>query len=445
MDIVLYPIYCVGESDCRLLEQLCKLGYGWVEGKALADQGLCRAVVLTDDDEVARMAREDKIETYTDTSPPQSTNSSTLSPGFAIALDWAKGVCSHTDHTQALALIDYRSPDISREQILGILAQSRQTPGVWIGLFEPEDHPAQCKIYLENLAVELHMLSDMHCEPFPNIRISRPFAIWQNSLAEDEREGYVCIAPEALAAGFEPIAYKQAAQEAGMIRGIVLESSKNGMGRRMIGSKTGWPDNSLIPFGGCLDESGLLVEVNENLTFELYTRPLQADLYRVTALGVADGAVKDTQCWSEFVSLTGYEPVVKTVCGQPYIGPLCQIPLRGPCDGVCVALERQVMAGHADRSLSLDMEGACWRDGMERGLVNLLTYQSIKGRQDFPPVLEFDGSLIAMQASSLSLLDSPNWLDNTHAYPLPSRSWIGKAVLLGIELDFSEQRERCPK
>lgn len=434
MNYVVYPVFFSGNEDrCRFTDLMAH-GLGWAAGRHLAEKGRCQAIVVTDDPEVASRAAGEGLEVSccnagTDVSP------SSLARGALAAL-WQMHKLSRSflHEGDVVAVVDYRAPDVNKEQIDGILRKALNEPGVWVGLSEPEDHPIQFKVFFETLSAELHLYSDPQRSARVMARVSKAFPLELSGLAENERSGgFLRMPPASLGATFEPLSKEDALREASG-RSLVVELTGNGMGRRVLSHDAPWPESAMLPFCGNLDEARiLLLPMSDDLGTEIYTTPLSPGVYRLSLYPASAGNLQCYPSWESLIRVEAKADASITVAGRIFTGPLAHFPyIHG--DGSLVVLECQSKQGHAERVVALQMAGSNW--DVEEDIIRINRNSSCKvmGRQDFPQVWEFDGALLAVDVGSLSRLLTTDFLDGAHGYLLGPRTSAGRAVLLGLPL-----------
>ncbi|MBF0231886.1 MAG: hypothetical protein HQK65_02455, partial [Desulfamplus sp.] len=127
-------------------------------------------------------------------------------------------------------------------------------------------------------------------------------------------------------------------------------------------------------------------------------------------------------------------PETISIAGNQYFGPIASIPDPHDCDGMLTVLERQVMEGGSNNTLPILMDDSKWKVGADNSIINSESGMAITGRQDFPDVWEFDGSLIAMDWEGLHTFTKPDFLNHSKAYFLSKRDAMNMALQLKLPI-----------
>ena len=430
MFYIVYPIFINTIRDGKLLNSLLKNGLAWRSFQNLSDNTKYKIVVLTDNIEIEDMACKDGVVVK------RCENIKTQNQNWPFPIEIIADILinEHLDMVNnlfAMAIVDFRCPDITSLEICKILNFACHRQGVCVGLFEPEDHPAQFYIYLETITTELHLRVDDEAGKNRNIRVSKPFPIWIPQSIILDRIRFFRIPSSGICSALEPVSDDQAIRESGSHSGIVYECSPDGFGRRIVKENVTWPINAFLPFGGCLTETNSLVRVNLSCNkIELYLKPLPPGNYRLRLYSV-DSA--NTNFYEIFDGWMQAEENPDTVlfANNDYIGPVVkQDDINDDC--VAVVLERQVNRGHADNRIAVPIDEGGWKIGDNGICINTQTNKEILGRQDFPEIFEFNGALIALTPEHLKRLLQPDFINQAFGFKLPKRSAAGRAIDLGM-------------
>jgi len=427
---LIYPIFFKNKVDHELFFLLSKKKLGWQTGILLNSEYDFKTIVFTDNQFIRNEAIKQGLTVHF-CDKLNIEHEKKLPFGSTYALNYI--LCNkNLLNSDGIALIDFRSPDVTTDEIKGILKKLEKQPGIWIAFFEPEDHPAQYNLYFETVAIELHMARDI--EDHPNTPcLSKAYSIYIPRNIKVEGTFYLRMPLDGLCPDFELITKEQALQEVEG-KSIIMQCSPMGMGKRMISRNAPWPKSAFIPFGGYLDESKVLIHYSDNHNeIKIFIQPLPPDIYKFSVFAANNGVISTHPVWESWIPISKAMQSFKFK-DKEYLGPISTFPCHS-CDGVFVVIERQIQKGCANTKYPLIMKNGGWTvENDEDTIINTQTNRRISGRQDFPDVLEFDSSLIATTVGKLAQIQNPDFVDGAYGYRMPKRSSISRALKLGFTI-----------
>lgn len=430
MNLVIYPIFFSDSADKELFLTLSAQGLGIAMAQTVAQECSCRVIIVTNENDVVRQAQVRNLGIW-----DAPDDSSEDAPGFPYGTGAAVRRLLNApellpEPSGAVAIVDFRAPDVTATHVYNILIKAMETPGLWLSLSEPEDHPIQFDAHLETLAVELHLKSNPDAPASDGLRVSCPFPMRLDE-SIDEGPVFQRLPAHGLGAGFETISKDAAIAEAQTETVIMRRTATAGC--RVLGRSAPWPASALLPFAGRLDESRLLIISDPDNGFSVYARSINADTYRISIFPVTAGVIADSPAYEQWVVVT--LPTLSVIrAGETlFHGPLLACP-HLPCDGLLVVLERQTLEGHAERMTGFNLEPDVWRVEHDMTRINHDTELPVTGRQDFPEIWELDGGLLAVSAGAVDVLLKQNCIEGAYGYRMGVRSSTARALHLGLPL-----------
>lgn len=430
MNLVIYPIFFSDPADKELFLTLSAQGLGIAMAQTVAQECSCRVIIITNENDVVRQAQVRNLEIW-----DAPNDSSEDAPGVPYGTGAAAHLLLNTpellpDPSGAVAIVDFRAPDVTAIHVNNILIKTMETPGLWLSLSEPEDHPVQFDAHLETLAVELHLKGDPDAPASDGLRISCPFPMRLDETIDDG-PAFQRLPTHGFGAGFETISKDAAITEAQTEAVIIRRTATAGC--RVLGRSAPWPASALLPFAGRLDESRLLIITGPNNGFSVYSRAITADTYRVRIFPVTAGVIADSPSYEQWTVVTLPTPSAIRAGETLFHGPLIVCP-HLPCDGLLAILERQTLEGHAEQMTGFSLESGSWRVEKDMTRINLDTGLPVTGRQDFPKIWELDGGLLAVSTDTVDTLLRQNFAEGAYGYCLGARSAAARALRLNLPL-----------
>ena len=428
---IIYPIFFNNERDQRLFWAFRK--DVWEVIKELANDHNYQTIIFTDDKRVKTVAQTQGLQVYLCPKINSEIEENQLFCNNGV-LDYIfKEYQSLLSKSNGISIVNFRSPEVTANHVNKILGNLKEKPGIWVALNEPEDHPAQLRVYLETIEIELHMQRDPEIrEDFPAF-MSKAFQIYLPSNMNLQETSFLRIPPEGLCPDFEKITKEEALKEINK-RTLILESTPEGLGKRILGSNIPWPTNAFIPFGGHINDSKLCIQhCDMHNRIYVYIQPLPVGLYKCSFSFTNNGEVNKSLTQDWWVHITD-KLETHIFANTTYIGPIVQLPWIENCDGILVIIEHQISEGSTDTTTPVIMNNGGWDINRDNILINTKTNLQICGRQDFPEVLEFDNTLIAASTDYLPDLQTPNFIDGAYGYRMPRPDSVTRALSLNFSL-----------
>lgn len=344
----------------------------------------------------------------------------------------------------SLVIADWRNPDLDATIVREICLRMENSPGIWIGLSEPDDHPVQANIYLNGRSWETHVLADDYWSDRLGLRVSVPRYVesflpplsgadWENApeelvLVRLSGGGFGrpprLIPPDRSPADLTELVANT--RRAVSKSGLVFLCGKDGVCRRVADPEL--PPEAVIPFGRAAGRA-LFTAIGTPDGQDLYCRRLQPGLHHLRIRTSRDRTDEPPE--RHWFGLTGSESTAFCVRGTDYVGPVIRRPDNRT--DLLLHLDSQTLAGRADTSLPLGLENGGWKVTANGRRVNQTTGRSIAGRQDFPSLWEPDRTLVALPVGQDDRLPNFSLDAGVQGHVLPVGSSLRRALNLGLD------------